>query len=162
MTKASQFVSALMTLILGILFVILKGSVVGIALTVFGVVLILAAVLELIRGKIGSGIVKAILGIAVLVFGWMLLDIALLVIGIVLIAFGALELIKRIIALFKKSKTKLFAKILGLISPLFSVVAGYFLITSSGEAIGWAIIVGGVLLIINGVLALIEAIASKN
>ena len=162
MTKSSQFVSALMTLILGVLFVILKGEVVGIALTVFGVVLIIAAVLELIRLKIASGIVKAILGIAVLVFGWMLLDIALLVIGIVLIAFGALELIKRIVALFKKSRTKFFAKLLGFISPVFSIVAGYFLITSSGEAVEWAIIVGGVLLIINGVLALVEAIASKN
>lgn len=162
MTKASQFVSALMTLILGVLFVILKGSVVGTALTIFGVVLIIAAVLELIRVKIASGIIKAILGIAVLVFGWILLDIALLVIGIVLIAFGALELIKRIVALFKKSKTKLLGKILGFISPIFSIIAGYFLITSSGQMIDWAIIVGGVLLIINGVLALVEALLSKN
>ena len=162
MTRSSQFVSALMTLILGILFVILKGEVVGIALTVFGVVLIITAILELIRKNIASGIIKAVLGIAVLSFGWMLLDIALLVIGIVLIVFGVLELIKRIIAIFKKKKNKLLATILGFISPVFSVVAGYFLITSSGEAVGWAIILGGVLLIINGVLALIEALASKN
>ena len=162
MTRSSQFVSALMTLILGVLFVILKGEVVGIALTVFGVVLIVTAVLELIRKNIVSGIIKAILGIAVLSFGWMLLDIALLVIGIVLIVFGVLELVKRIVAIFKKSKNKLLATILGFISPVFSIVAGYFLITSSGEAVGWAIVVGGVLLIINGVLALVEALASKK
>jgi uncharacterized membrane protein HdeD (DUF308 family) len=151
-----------MTLILGVLFVILKGEVVEIAITVFGIVLIVTAVLELIRLKIASGIIKAILGIAVLTVGWMLIDIALLVIGIVLMVFGVLELVKRLIALFKKNNTKLFAKILGFISPVFSIVAGYFLITSSGEAVGWAIIVGGVLLIINGVLALVEALASKN
>ena len=162
MTRSSQFLSALMTLILGVLFVILKGEVVGIAIQVFAIVLIITAVLELIRLKIASGIVKAILGIVLLAFGWAITEIALLVIGIVLIVFGVLELVKRIVALFKKNRTKLLAKILGFISPVFSIVAGYFLITSSGEAVGWAIVVGGVLLIINGVLALVEALASKN
>ena len=162
MTRSSQFLSALMTLILGVLFVILKGEVVGIAIKVFAVVLIITAVLELIRLKITSGIVKAILGVVLLAFGWAITEIALLVIGIVLIVFGVLELVKRIIALFKKNRTKLIAKILGFISPIFSIVAGYFLISSSGEAVGWAIVVGGILLIINGVLALVEALASKN
>ena len=130
MTRSSQFLSALMTLILGVLFVILKGEVVGIAIKVFAIVLIITAVLELIRLKIASGIVKAILGIVLLAFGWAITEIALLVIGIVLIVFGVLELVKRIVALFKKNRTKLLAKILGFISPVFSIVAGYFLITS--------------------------------
>ena len=162
MTKASQFVSAIMTLVLGILFLILKGEVVGIALTVFGIVLIVTAVLELIRKNIVSGIIKAVLGIAVLTIGWVLLDIALLVIGIVLVVFGVLEFIKRIVAIVKKQNGKLLATVLGFISPVFSVGAGAFLITSSGEAVTWAIIVGGVLLIIDGLIALVEALASKN
>ena len=162
MTKASQLVSSIMTLILGILFVILKGEVVGIALTVFGVVLIVTAIIELVRKNIVSGIIKAVLGIAVLAFGWALLDIALLVIGIVLIIFGILELVKRIVAIVKKQNGKLLATILGFISPVFSAVAGYFLVTSSGEAVNWAIILGGVLLIIDGILALIEALVSKK
>ena len=162
MTKLSQFTSALMTLILGVLFVMLKGGVVGIAIKVFAAVLIITAVIELIKLKIASGVVKAILAVVLLIFGWAITEIALLVIGIVLIVFGVLELVKRIFALFKKNRTKLLAKILGFISPVFSILAGYFLITSSGEAVNWAIVVGGVLLIINGVLALIEALASKK
>ena len=106
MTKSSQFISSLMTVVLGVLFVILENKVVEIALTVFGVILLISAVLELIKFKIFSGVIKAVLGIAVLVFGWWFIDIALLVIGIVLIAFGALEFIKRIIALVKKNNTK--------------------------------------------------------
>jgi uncharacterized membrane protein HdeD (DUF308 family) len=151
-----------MTLILGVLFVMLKGGVVGIAIKVFAAVLIITAVIELIKLKIASGVVKAILAVVLLIFGWAITEIALLVIGIVLIVFGVLELVKRIVALFKKNRTKLFAKILGFISPVFSILAGYFLITSSGKAVDWAIIVGGILLIINGVLALIEALASKK
>lgn len=161
MTKMSQLLSAIMTLVLGVLFIALKGEVVGVAIGIFGVVLIVTAVIELIRLKIGSGIIKAVLGIAVLTFGWMLIDIALLVIGIVLVIFGVLEFVKRFIRLFRKTNVKLFGKILGFISPLFSIVAGYFLITSSGEAVGVAVVIGGVLLVINGALALIEALASK-
>ena len=161
MTKLSQYISALMTLILGVLFVVLKGEVVGFAITVFGVILIITAAIELLRFKIGSGIIKAILGIAVMTFGWMLIDIALLVIGIVLVLFGVLEFVKRFIRLFRKTNVKLIGKILGFISPLFSIVAGYFLITSSGDAVGLAVVIGGVLLIVNGVLALVEALASK-
>ena len=162
MKKLSQITSALMTLVLGILFVMLKGGVVGIAIKVFAAVLIITAILELIKLKIASGVIKAILAIVLFIFGWAITEIALLVIGIVLIVFGVLELIKRIFSLFKKNRTRLWAKILGFISPLFSALAGYFLITSRGEAVGWAIVIGGIFLIINGVLVLIEALSSKK
>lgn len=162
MSKTSQFISSIMTLVLGILFLILKGSVVGIGLTVLGVVLIATAIIELVRKNVVSGIIKAVLGIAVLTIGWLLLDIALLVIGVVLIAYGALELIKRVVAIIKKQNGNLLATILGFISPVVSVVAGAFLITSSGDAINWAIIVAGVLLMIDGIIALVEALLSKK
>ena len=78
MTKLSQFTSALMTLILGVLFVMLKGGVVGIAIKVFAAVLIITAVIELIKLKIASGVVKAILAVVLLIFGWAITEIALL------------------------------------------------------------------------------------
>lgn len=162
MTKTSQLISAIMTLVLGILFLILKNGVIGIGLTVLGIVLIVTAVLELVRQNITSGIIKAVLGIAVLAIGWLLLDIALFVIGVVLMVYGVLELIKRIVAIVKKQNGKLWATVIGFINPVLCVIAAAFLITSSGEALSWAIIVAGVLFVIDGVLALIEALASKN
>ena len=160
MKKTSLLISALMTIILGVLFLILKDQVIGIGLTIFGIVLIITAILELIKKNWGSGIIKAILGIAVLMIGWLLLDIALLVIGIVLLVYGILELIKRIVAIVKKQNGKLWATIVGFISPIVCIIAAVALI--SGNFLGWAIIVAGVLLIINGALSLIEALASKN
>jgi uncharacterized membrane protein HdeD (DUF308 family) len=133
MKKTSQIISAAMTLALGILFVILKADVVGICLTV--------------------------LGVALIVVGWLLLDVALLILGIVLLIYGILELIKRIMSV---KGERLWAFILGLISPVICVVASVFLITSRGSAITWTVIVAGVFLIVNGVLALISALGSKN
>lgn len=160
MKKTSLLISALMTILLGVLFIIFKEQVVSIALSVFGIVLIITAILELIKKNWGSGIVKAFLGIAVLLVGGLLLHIALIVIGVVLLIYGALELIKRIVAIIKKQNGKLWATIVGFISPIVCIIAAIALI--SGNFLGWAIIVAGVLLIINGALSLIEALASKN
>lgn len=162
MKKTSNLISAIMTLALGILCLILKQDVVTIALTVVGVVLIVTAVLELIRQSVASGIIKAVLGIAVLVVGYLILNIALKVIGVVVLVYAILELVKRILAVIKGKSGKLWTTILGFIYPALCVVASVLLITSTGEAVSWAIIVAGVLFVVEGVIALIEAVGSKN
>ena len=160
MNKTSDLISAAMTLALGVLFLILKGNVIGIALTVLGIALLVTAIVDLVRKNITSGVIKAVLGVVVLVFGWLFLEIAMLILGIVLLIFGILGLIKRILGL--KNKQKLLATVLGFIEPIVCIIASVFLITSAGDALNWAVIVGGVCLIIDGVLALIAALLAKK
>ena len=160
MNKPSQFVSALMTLALGILFVILKGDVIGIAITVLGIALLVSAIIDFVKKNVTAGVIKAVLGVVVLVLGGLFLNIALIILGIVLLIYGVLELIKRLTA--KKKKVKAWARVIGLIEPVICIVASIFLITSSGEALSWAVLVGGIFLIIDGVLALIAALGTKK
>ena len=160
MSRSSQLISAIMTLTLGILFIILKTDVIGIALTVLGVALIITAVLDLIRKGIVSGIIKALLGVAVLVIGWLLIDIAIIILGIVLLVYGILNLVKRVFA--KKKGIKLWKIVIGIIEPVLCIIAAVFLITSSGTALEWTVLVGGIILIINGALALVGALTSKK
>ena len=160
MNRTSDLISAAMTLALGILFLILKGDVIGIALTVLGVALLVTAIVDLVRQSITSGVVKAVLGVVVLVFGWIFLEIAMLILGIVLLIFGILGLVKRITAL--KYAQKILATVLGFIEPIVCIIASVFLITSTGEALNWAIVVGGICLIVDGVLALIAALLAKK
>ena len=160
MKKLSQLISAIVTLALGILFVIMKDGVVGVCLTVFGAALIVTAVLELIKLSIVSGIFKALLGIVVLVLGWMLIDVALLILGIVLLVLGLSKLLKRIFG--KKSGMKPWVVVLGFIEPVLCVIAAVFLITSRGTAISLTVTVSGIFLIINGALGVIGALARKN
>ena len=162
MKKTSNLISAIMTLVVGILCLVLKQGVVTIGLTGLGVVLLGTAVLELVRQNITSGVIKAVLGIAVLIVGYLLMDIALKVIGIVILVYGVLELVKRIVAVVKGQSGKLWTTILGFIYPALCVVAAFFLIVSTGAAVYWAVIVAGVLFIVEGVIALIEAVAAKN
>ena len=162
MKTTSHLISAVMTLALGILFVILKADVIGICITVLGDALIVLAVLDLVRGAIASGIIKVLLGAAVLLIGWLLLDIALLVLGIVILVYSISEVIRTIVAVVKNRKIRILATILGLIEPALGIVASCFLITSRGAAIEWTVIVAGVMLIINGVFAIIRAFVHEK
>lgn len=159
MRKASQFLSAVMTLALGILFLVLKTEVIGIAITVLGVALLITALLDLIKLSIITGIIKALLGVAVLVIGWLLIDIAILILGIVLLVYGVVNFFK---AVFGKNKGKLWRKIISIIEPILCVIGAIFLITSGGSAIEWAVIVAGVILVIDGILALVGALGSSK
>jgi len=150
-----------MTLALGILFVILKAQVIGIAITVIGVALIVVAIVDLVKRNFVSAVIKAVLGILVLVIGWLVLDIALLIIGIALLVYGIVELVKRIMS--KKGKNeKTWQKVLGLLQPVICIVASILLITNSGNVLDWVIIIPGVFFIIDGVLGIINALSSKK
>ena len=161
MKKSSQLISAIMTLVLGILFVILKAQVIGVCLTVLGIALIVIGVLDLIRKSTASGIIKTVLGVAVLIIGWLLLEIAVLVVGVFLAVYGVIDLIKAIIALVKNKKKKFIAKIFNFIAPILCIVAAAFLLTSGGAVYDWAIIIAGIFFIIDGVIALIGALSDK-
>ena len=160
MRKLSQFISAIMTLALGILFLVLKTDIIGIAITILGVALLLTALLDLIKLSIFTGIVKALLGVAVLVIGWLLLDIAILILGIVLLVYGITNLFKGIFG--RKKGVKTWKIIIGIIEPIVCVAGAVFLITSGGKAIEWTVLVAGVILVIDGLLALVGALGSSK
>ena len=157
MKIASNLISAAITLALGILFIILKAEVVGICITLLGVALIVMAVFDFIRGDIATGIVRTLLAVAVLLIGWLLLDVALIVLGVVLLVHSILEIVKMIVTIVKEKELKIFATVLGLIQPALKIVASVFLITSRAAAIEWAVIIAGIVLIVEGVCAIVRA-----
>lgn len=159
MKNTSQLLSALMTLVIGILFIVLKGSVISVCLTILGVVLLVLGIVEIVRKYYVTGVIKAILGAGVLVVGWVLLEIAVLVVGAVLALYGIVDIFKAIVAFFKNKEQKMIAKIFNFIAPILCIVAAVFLLTSKGEAYDWAIVVAGVFFVIDGFFALIGALA---
>ena len=162
MQKTSRLISAIMTLVLGVLFVTLKAQVIGVCLTILGIALIVIGVLDIIRNFLTSGIIKTVLGIAVLVMGWLLLEIAVIVVGVILAVYGVIDLIRAIVALVNDKNSKLLAKIMNFIAPIICMVAAVFLLTGGGAVYDWAIIVAGVLFIVDGVIALIGALVSNK
>ena len=162
MKNSVYLVSAAVKLVLGILFIVLKAEVVGIGITLFGIALIVMAVLDLVHNLIANGIVKILLAVAVLLIGWLLIEVAILVLGIVLLVYSILDIVRIVSAAVKYKDIKIGAFVIGLIEPALALVASIFLITSSGKAIEWAIIAAGIVLIVNGVIGIVRAFVSEQ
>ncbi len=139
--------------IIGVLLLVFRSGLLGIAMTVAGVLLIVLGVLDIVNKKdLVKGLIEAVLGIAIIVCGWLIAEIVLLVLGVVLIIKGALEIFHNYKAGFR-----------GLISPIVTVVVGIVLAVTP---LFWTLIdifciIAGVIFLIDAVLALFGLSMSK-
>ena len=153
----SPILNAILTIVLGILFIVLKESVLKYALTVFGVVLLVLAVVDLIDRIIPAAIVKAVIGVLAIVFGWVLVSAALYVMAALLIIYGLVQIYEMIRAKVKASKA-VYTLLLYAV-PAASIAAGLCLFINQSGTITWVFILTGVLLLIEGVLSLANAVS---
>ena len=161
MRKATGLISGIMTLILGILFVVLQNRLVSIAIGVLGITLIIMGVIDLIRARYVMGVLKILFAVGVLTFGWLIIDIWGIIIGVALLLYGALTLIRRIKA--PNKHRRLFSTAIGFIESALCIIGAIFLIGGGvGEVISWAIIAAGVIFIIEGILAIVGTLLAQK
>ena len=141
-------INAIALIVLGILFCIFRAGMMNVLLTIVGVVLIGLGIYDIVRKNYIPAVIEIILGIAVIVCGWTILDIALLVLGICLVVYSVYE----IVMIAKDFKKKGW---MALIKPVITLIVGIFLIVAKWVLVDWIFIVIGVILIINGILALL-------
>lgn len=154
----SRLLSGLFSAILGIMFIVLKGGVIGIALTVIGLLAIAMAVTDFVNNKTSLGVIKSIIGVSVIVVGWVLVDIALYIISGVLIVLGIYQIISaiKISELCGPSQRTLL-----LIRPIVTFAAGICLFFNKNGVIDWLFIIVGALILAQGVLSVLEVVEKK-
>ncbi len=141
----SELFSSLLYIIVGVLLVIFRDQMLGLAMTIAGIVFVVSGILELIKKNWTGGAISLIIGIAIIVLGWLVTWIVLLVLGILIAIKGVLALID----VFKKSEKN----ILEMIFPILTIVLGLLLAFGNGVAIVVAIV--GIFLAVDGVIGLI-------
>lgn len=156
-SKNTNLMIALMSILLGLLFIILKGNIISVALTIIGIVVIIMAIIDFCNKETVHGIIKAVLGVCILIFGWMFVDLALYIVAAVLLIQGLIEIVN---AIRCKNSIASVQKIIYFIKPVICIVAGLCLLFNQGATIDWIFILVGVLLAVNGVLSLTSY--SKN
>ena len=125
-------------------------------MTVLGVALIIAGVIDIVNKLTTAGVIKAVLGVALLVCGWTLVSLALYIMAAVLLIYGILLMIE-IIKNMKKSD-KIANKVLKLVEPVVMIIVAACLLFNQGGAIAWVFILAGILLIVDGALGLVNAL----
>ena len=137
--------SPLLYIILGALLVLFKDQMLGWAMTIAGIFFIVTGVMDVLKKNLSSGIVNLFIGVAIIAAGWLIAGIVLLVLGLFIAFRGVMDLLAVL-----KLKSKGLMKFL---SPVLTIIIGLAL--AFGNGVGIIITVVGVLLILDGVLALL-------
>ena len=146
--KNSEWVSALLYIVLGILLVVFKEGMLSIAMTVAGIVFLVSGIVELARKNFVGGAVSLVIGIVILVLGWKLAEIVFLVLGILIAIKGVIALV----TVLQRSKKNA----LQLVFPILTIVLG--LLLAFGNLVGTLILIVGILLIIDGIIGFAGAL----
>ena len=120
-----NLVNAILYILVGILFIIFKGSVLNWLFTIVGILFIVFGVIDVLNKNLTSGVVS--IGIVLILGGWLFVEI-------VLIVFGVLIAVKGVIALLDAVKAKNVANIL---VAVVTVAVGVMLIISKWVMLDW-------------------------
>ena len=157
MKKTEKVVVALLTLLLGIALLILRGSLISVLMSVVGIVFIAFGIIQWIKGQIVLAIIKAVIGIVLIICGWT-------VVSAVLYVLAAAVMITGILLLYEQLKNQgcgatLLQKIAAFAYPIVCILIGFFLLFNNGNEEQWVFIVSGSLTVLEGGLLLLSAFA---
>ena len=162
MKVSEKIISAILTLVLGILFIVLKGQVVSIAMTILGVLLIVLGIMNLTTKLVAPGVVKIVVGALIILFGWVLVSAALYILAALLLIFGILQLYARIKIKLNTKGARIIDTIFAYALPVICIVIAFFLFFNQGGTVDWVFIVAGVFTIIEGILMLANGLRKNE
>lgn len=159
MKKSEIMISGLLTILIGILFIVLKKDVVSYAMTAIGVVLIVLAVMDVIDKMVYSAIAKGVIGLLIILFGWIFVSAALYILGAALIIYGAYDLYThirlRVVGLGIPKSILLYAM------PILMIIVGFSLFFNQGGTVDWVFILSGAVAVLDGAVMIANAIVNK-
>ncbi len=144
--KNSELFSSILYIVIGVLLASFPRDFINIAMTVAGIVFLVSGVLEIVKNNVSGGVISLIIGASILILG-------LTLVGIVLLVFGVLIALKGLVALLnalKKQRTS----VSDVLYPAITIALGF--IIAIGNWVPFLIIIGGILLTVDGVLGLIN------
>ena len=155
MNQKENVASALGSILLGILLIVMKGKIITAAITLLAVFVIVVAIMDFVAGLVNYGIVKSVAGICILVFGWVFASLAFYILAAGIIIMGLLQ----ISSIKKTMPVNLTAgeRFQEYFRPGLMVAAGACLLFNQSGTIAWVFIATGVLLVINGIMTLVGA-----
>ena len=152
MKQSEKIISAILTMVVGILLITMKDNFISILMTIAGGCLIVVGVVDACNRLIPPAVIKIVSGLLLIICGWA-------VVRAVLYIVAALLLVGGILLLYDKIKRKCKCdKVLFTISEYavigIMIFIGFLLLFHQAKAVNVIFIVSGVLTIIEGGLLL--------
>ena len=155
MKKSEKIITAILTMVFGILLIIMQDNFIGILMTIAGICLIVLGVVDIFQRFIPPAVIKIVSGILIIVCGWVLVEAILYVIAALLLIAGILLLYDKI----RKGVLcdTVWQTVLEYALPSVCIVIGALLLFHQAFAVEIIFIISGSLTLIEGGLLLIEA-----
>lgn len=142
----SSLLTALMYIVVGILFCIFRAGILNWLLTIVGMLFIVLGVLEALNKNWVATAVDVAIGVIIILGGWLFVEIVLIVFGVLIALKGVTDLMD---ALKPKKKS-----IPDIVFSCLTIFIGVMLIASKWLMLDWFFIILGVIFIINGIMEL--------
>ena len=153
--KSNELLTAIALILIGGLFIIYKGEVISIAMSLIGITLVVLGIIDILRARVFSGVVKLVFAALVVLAGWLFVTLALYLLGAFLLIAGITQLIA--ISKLKIKKLTLPA-VMHIAQPVIYILVAICLFFNQGGAISWVFILSGVFLILDGIAGIIGAL----
>ena len=140
-----KLITAIAAIVVGVLFIALKGDVLSIAFTVLGAALIVMGILDAAKKDSKSGTVKIVAGLVTVLLGWTLVSITLYIVAALV---SSLKTDGYSMSTVQKLRT--YAK------PVIGLAAGICLLLNQGGTVSWVFIFTGIVFIAEGIMMLAE------
>ena len=69
--KSNELLTAIALILIGGLFIIYKGEVISIAMSLIGITLVVLGIIDILRARVFSGVVKLVFAALVVLAGWL-------------------------------------------------------------------------------------------
>ncbi|MBE5740355.1 MAG: DUF3810 domain-containing protein [Clostridiales bacterium] len=157
MKLSEKIISAVVTIVAGVLLLVMKSEVISILMTVAGISLIVLGVLDIFRGLIPPAVVKIVVGALIILCGWVIVEVVLYIVAAILLIVG-------ILMLYDKIKKKIYCKnlfhtICEYAMPALFILIGFMFLFHQGKAMNFIFIVSGILTILEGGVLLVNALS---
>ncbi len=156
MKKTDKILIAALTVLMGVLFLILKSELINILMTVAGVCLIVLGVVDLIGRLVPPAVIKLVAGGVIILFGWLLTAAALYIVAAGLLIFGILLLYEKIKC--KKKGDTFLRTLLEYAVPVGIILIGIVLFFNQTGAVNFVFIISGIFAILDGAIMLFNAL----
>ena len=155
MKKTDKIITALLTIALGVLLIVLRGKIVSILMTVLGFALVSFGVMDLFSRLFPPAVIKIVIGFVIVLCGWVIVEAVLYVVSALLIIAGVLLLYEKI--RFRKICATLLVTLCEYAVPAVLLVIGTLLLFNNGGMAKWVYYFSGTFTVLAGGLLLVGA-----
>ncbi len=154
MKKSEMIISAIFTIAIGVLLMIMKGEMISVFMTVLGVSLIVFGLLDLLQKNVPFAVVKIVVGGVVILFGWTIVSAVVYILASIVLIVGILALYDCLRYRLHCVQGKEALKILA--TPVVCILIGLILFFNQWD---WVFVVAGLFTVLEGGLLLWEALS---